>query len=458
MEYLGISFEIKNRPTLDPDFIPFGAWRKAYREKADIPIKAAVEAEDGRIVVFKDAVCDDRFQAANDLYVERLVKFLLWSVGGYRIYLCGCDRQAKFLQEAYQSGGERAFDAETMGGIYENTVEIIVSDEASFPKANSKMRPIGGHFDGCRIGFDAGGSDRKVSAVIDGETVFSEEVVWYPKLSEDPAYQYNEIISAFRTAAEKMPRVDAIGVSSAGIFVGNQLMLSSLFIKVPGERKDEVKTVYERAAKEIGDVTLAAANDGDVTALAGATAIGEGRVLGIAMGTSEAVGYVAENGSILGWLNELAFAPVDLSDHAALDEWSGDVGVGSQYFSQDAVNRLAPLTGIALTQDTSPAEKLKEVQALAEKGDERALDVFKTIGCYLAHSLVLYGEFYDIKHVIILGRVASGKGGDLIVSTCQQVLQDEYPELSERYKITLPNEKMRRVGQSMAAASLPVIE
>lgn len=100
---------------------------------------------------------------------------------------------------------------------------------------------MGGHINGCRIGFDAGGSDRKVSAVIDGRTVYSEEVVWHPKTSEDPQYQYEGIVSAFKTAASKMPRVDGIGVSSAGVFVGNAPMVSSIFIKVPRSCRDEVK-------------------------------------------------------------------------------------------------------------------------------------------------------------------------------------------------------------------------
>lgn len=309
--------------------------------------------------------------------------------------------------------------------------------------------------DGCRIGFDAGGSDRKVSAVIDGKPVYSEEVVWYPKVTEDPTYHFNEIVTAFKTAASKMPRVDAIGVSSAGTFVGNSPMVASLFIKVPSDRREEVKSIYDRAGAEIGDVPLVVANDGDVTALAGFMSTGRGDILGIAMGTSEAVGYVNTDGNVLGWINELAFAPVDLSEKAMQDEWSTDFGVGCKYFSQDAVIKLAPAANIILDPENTPAEKLKVVQALANEGNEDALDIYRSIGCYLAHTLVLYSNFYEIETLLVLGRVASGDGGDLLISECNRILEEEYPELASKINVTLPDEKMRRVGQSVAAASLP---
>jgi len=296
-----------------------------------------------------------------------------------------------------------------------------------------------------------------VSAVIDGKTVYSEEVVWHPKTSEDPQYQYDGIVAAFKTAASKLPRVDGIGVSSAGVFIGNAPMVSSIFIKVPRARREEVKTVYDRAAREIGDVPIVVANDGDVSALAGSMSLGEGSVMGLAMGTSEAVGYVNADSNLLGWFSELAFAPVDLNENAMRDEWSGDLGVGCKYFSQDAVSKLAPAAGIALSESLTPAEKLKEVQKLAEQGLPYALEIFKSIGVYLAHTLFLYARFYDIRNLIVLGRVASGVGGERIVSECQRVLKEEYPALAQKLRVMLPDENFRRVGQSMAAASLPEV-
>ena len=264
-------------------------------------------------------------------------------------------------------------------------------------------------------------------------------------------------MESFKTAASKMPRVDAIGVSSAGTFVGNAPMVCSLFIKIPRKYREDVKSIYDRAAKEIGDVPIVVANDGDVTALAGAMSLESGAVMGIAMGTSEAAGYVNPEGKLLGWFNELAFAPVDLQEGAARDEWSGDLGVGCNYFSQDAVIRLAPRVGITLSDRLSLAEKLKEVQKLAEAGHEGAREIFRNIGVYLAHTLSLYARFYDLRYLLVLGRVASGVGGDLLIEECNRVLREEYPALHEKITVMLPDEKARRVGQSIAAASLPEI-
>jgi len=254
-----------------------------------------------------------------------------------------------------------------------------------------------------------------------------------------------------------MPRVDGIGVSSAGVFIGNAPMISSIFYCVPRERWDEVKTVFDRAAAEIGDVPIVVANDGDVSALAGAMGMGCGSIMGLAMGTSEAVGYVDKDKNVLGWISELAFAPVDLSEEAMQDEWSTDFGVGCKYFSQDAVIKLAPRAGIELDESLTPAEKLKVVQALMEKDDPRAAKIYADIGKYLGYTVVLYSEFYDIRHLMLLGRVMSGKGGDLILENCRAVLKDEYPALYEKVEVMLPDEKTRRVGQSAAAASLPEI-
>ena len=458
MNYLGISYDYRNKPLLDESFIPFGVWAKAYLEGADRPFRVALERENGKVSVFSSFLRGEEYADANLRYMERYVKFLLWSVGGWRVTVCGCEETASLLRDIYRLGGERDFDAGFEFDIFEKPFELVICEEKDFPAANEEAKSIGGHLEGCRIGFDAGGSDRKVSAVIDGVSVYSEEVVWFPKQSADPSYQYNGIVEAFKTAASKMPRVDAIGVSSAGTFVGNSPMVSSLFIKVPRERREEVKSVYDRAAKEIGpDVPIVVANDGDVTALAGAMSLGSGAVMGIAMGTSEAAGYVTPDGKILGWFNELAFAPVDLQPDAPWDEWSTDYGVGCKYFSQDAVIRLAPRVGIELDEGLSLADKLKEVQRLAESGHEGARQIFLTIGAYLGHTLSLYASFYDLRYLLVLGRVASGVGGDLLIGECNRVLADEYPELAARITVMLPDEKARRVGQSIAAASLPEV-
>jgi len=459
MQYLGISYEMKHAPKLDPTFVPFGVWAEAYLKGADKPIAIAVEREKGKVSVHHTKIYGTADMAAADYrYVERYVKFLLWSIGGFRVFVCGCDDLAAKLKAAYTPEGERHFDHEFVGQLYEREIEIVALPLEECPAQNEKAQPMGGHMDGCRIGFDAGGSDRKVSAVIDGECVYSEEVVWFPKINEDPDYHYGHILEAFKTAASKMPRVDAIGVSSAGVFIGNAPMVASLFIKVPRSNWEKVKTIYDRAAAEIGDVPIVVANDGDVSALAGAMGLGVGNIMGIAMGTSEAVGYVDKDKNVMGWLNELAFAPVDLQEGAMQDEWSTDFGVGCKYFSQDAVIKLAPFAGIEIDPALSPAEKLKVVQGLMAQDDPRAAAIYETIGAYLAYTVVLYSQFYDIEHMMMLGRVMSGKGGDIILSVCNEILRDEFPALAAKTEVMLPDEKTRRVGQSVAAATLPEIK
>ena len=455
MQYLGVSYDPGTVPLLDPDFIPFGVWMEAYLQGASQPLAIAVERNEGQITVRRTFIHGTPEMAAADrYYIDRLVKTELWMKGGYKVYVNDKDIY-EYLCGVYCQGGARAFDWEFMADVFEHPFEVVYTDD--IPETLDKPVPMGGHLEGCRIGFDAGGSDRKVSAVIDGETVFSEEVVWLPKVNPDPEYHYEGIVSALKSAAAHMPRVDAVGVSSAGIYINNRTMKASLFLKVPKDQFDaKVKDIFIRAITDtFGDVPYAVANDGDVSALAGTMSLNDNNVLGIAMGTSEAVGYVDENGQITGWLNELAFVPVDANPNATRDEWSGDIGCGVKYFCQDGVNKLAPRAGIGLDESLSPAEKLKVTQKLMEEGDERAARVYESIGCYLGHTLAYYYEKYGFRYVLLLGRVMSGKGGDLLLEKCQQVLNDEYPEAAAGFKLTLPDEKFRRVGQSMAAASLP---
>ena len=401
--------------------------------------------------IFKDGTGHDE---ENFDFVERIVKSLLWIVGGYKIYLAGSKYLVEKLQEAYSDNGLRAFDYNFMSIVYENKVQVIGCEYNEIPEAKQELSQLQNNLSGCRIGFDAGGSDRKVSAVIDGEVVFSDEVVWFPKLNEDPQYHYDGVLDSIKTAASYLPRVDSIGVSSAGITIDNKMMVASLFIKVPEEKYEKAKNIYIDIAKEYGDVPLVVANDGDVTALAGAMDLNQDRVLGIAMGTSEAAGYVNKDGNLNGWLSELAFVPVDYNKGAMVDEWSGDYGCGVKYFSQDGVIKLAGFAGIELDENASPAEKLKVVQGLMKEHDPRAKEIYENIGTYLGYSIAYYSEFYDIKYLLLLGRVTSGEGGDIIIEKANEVLKNAFPEYKD-IQIVTPDEWTRRVGQSIAAASLP---
>jgi predicted NBD/HSP70 family sugar kinase len=178
-------------------------------------------------------------------------------------------------------------------------------------------------------------------------------------------------------------------------------------------------------------------------------------VLGIAMGSSEAAGYVDIHGHIMNWLSELAFAPIDYNPEAPRDEWSGDLGGGALYFSQQCVFRLAPKAGIEIPANITDAEKLKFVQEKLEAGHPGAQKIWQSMGIFLGYGLAHYADFYDIKHVLILGRCTSGSGGNIILDNAKMVLEAEFPKLASQVHVQLPDEKSRRVGQSIAAASLP---
>jgi len=459
MEYLGIKVEPRNIPELDPGFIPLHQFNRAFLAGAGKAVGIAVERANGQMAAVETFIHGtEAMHEADCYYINRLVKTILWMKGGFKIYVSGDEGIYEYLKAAYSADGCQAFDWDYMSGVFEHPFEVVLTE--NLPKSVDSPKAIGGHLSGCRIGFDAGGSDRKVSAVIDGEAVYSEEVVWFPKINADPDYHYDGIVAALKSAAEHLPRVDAVGVSSAGVFINDRTMSASLFLQVPKELYDsKVKDIYIRAITDtFGNIPYCVVNDGDVTALAGAMSLKENSVLGIAMGTSEAAGYVDDNGLITGWLNELAFVPVDANPEAMRDEWSLDIGCGVKYFSQDGVIKLAPRAGIELEESLSPAEKLKVVQKLMESDDERAAAVYRSIGVYLAHTLAYYYSLYQCRNVLLLGRVMSGKGGDLIISTCEAVLKDEYPELSGHIRLALPDEYFRRVGQSAVAASLPDVK
>jgi predicted NBD/HSP70 family sugar kinase len=451
-------------PPLDDEFRPAVLTNRSFQQEVaksgvGVPLIIALERA-GEVVSRYGTVvypANHPKAGANLPYVERVIKFLLWQRGGWKVYMGGSLQVAEYIRQVYAPDGERAFDYEFMGQkVYEQPFTVVACDINEVPQVNEQGQPLGRNLDGYRIGFDLGASDRKVSAVVNGEAIFSEEVVWQPRRQSDPNYHYTEIMTALRSAQAKMPRLDAIGGSSAGIYVNNRPMVASLYRGIPADAFEQIRSMFLRIREEFG-VPLEVVNDGDVTALAGSMSLEDNAVLGLAMGSSEAVGYVDHEGHITGWLNELAFAPVDFQPNAPVDEWSGDRGVGALYFSQQCVFRLAPKVDIELPQEVTDAAKLKHVQNYLEAGHAGAAKIWETIGVYLGYTIAHYADFYDLRHVLILGRVTSGKGGPLILENARRVLVQEFPELAEKIEIQLPDEKSRRVGQSIAAASLPAI-
>ncbi len=447
--------------SLDPGFRPlslaFLRYRRALAESGGgVPVRIGLERENGLVSVFETRLLPaGRADAATSLWTERLVKFLLWARGGWKITWQGPRALGEFLKGLYSPQGRRSFDAKVMSRIYQKPFEVSLVGEREFPSARETASILGGHWDGCRIGFDLGASDFKVASVIDGDPVYSQEIPWQPQEQADPSYHYGRIQEGLKNAAARLPRVDAIGGSSAGVYIDNQVRIASLFRGVPEDIFERrVRPMFLDLRKAWG-VPLEVINDGEVTALAGTLTLERTAMLGVAMGSSQAAGFVDRSGGIPGWLDELAFVPIDINPAAPPDEWSGDTGVGALYFSQQAVNKLAPAAGFSFSSDVRLPDRLKEIQRLAEAGHPRAREIFETLGIYLGYAIPYYALFYEFGDLLVLGRVLSGAGGDLIVAKAAEVLRTEFPDLSERIAVHLLDEQSRRVGQAMAAASLP---
>lgn len=449
---------------LDEGFAPASVFNREYRrlaaEAGPLPLKLALERADGSISAFTTSVIPPEagHLEATKFYVERIVKFLLWQRGGWKVYVGGPAVIGEHIKAVYSPAGARKFDFEFMGGVYEHPFEVVVTTPEAVPDTKETSMPLGRHLDGCRVGFDLGASDRKASAVKDGEVVYSEEKPWDPRNASDPSYHYEGVMDSIRSAAAHLPRLDAVGGSAAGVYINNRVRVGSLYRGVPKKEFDEkIAPMFLRIRDELG-VPLEVVNDGEVTALAGSMSLGENPVLGVAMGSSQAAGYVNEQGNITGWLNELAFVPVDYRLDAPADEWSGDIGCGVQYFSQVGAIRVAEGAGMKFDDGLKLPEKLVALQEKMRAGDELAAKVYETLGVYLGYALAHYADFYDLKHVLILGRVTTGPGGEIIRDKSMEVLKEEFPEIAEKALVNLPDESNRRVGQAIAAASLPAIE
>ena len=461
-----LSVSPKIRPSLDPEFLPAALWHRAYAalvaaDPGARPFAIGLVRRDGSVFRHDFRVLSGAHPAAalTLTYAERMLKFLLWTKGGPQVLVAGADEIASALAKIYAPTGLRAFDCDFMGEkIFGRafSVEAVAFD--ALPAPNETSSAMGRHLDGCRIGFDLGGSDRKSAAVIDGKVVFSEEITWDPYFQADPAYHIEGVHDSLKRAAAHLPCVDAIGGSAAGVYVNNEVRAASLFRGVPaGLFESHIRRMFFTLQERWGGVPFEVVNDGEVTALAGSMEMGDNAVLGVAMGTSQAGGYVTPAGGITSWLNELAFAPVDYRVDAPRDEWSGDRGCGAQYFSQQGVGRLAARAGCNFPATMPLPEQLIAVQTAMKAGDARARKIYESIGVCFGYAIAHYAEIYELKNVLVLGRVTSGEGGEVILARAATVLSEEFPALAEKIRLRTPDEKNKRHGQATAAASLPAL-
>jgi predicted NBD/HSP70 family sugar kinase len=453
-------------PPLDPTFLPAAKWNRSFRamvngDPGSQPFVFALERPDG-VSRFETRILPDSHPAShlNVRHAERLLKALLWQQGAHTVFLGGSPGLAAQLGKIYSPAGERAFDHHFMGQrVYRRPFSLRSVSIADLPPAYSYPLSLGRHTQGCRIGFDLGGSERKVAATLDGRTVFTGELPWKPYFQTDPNYHYSAIDEAISRAAQHLPRVDAIGGAAAGIYVDNEVRVASLFRGVSeADFEQRVRKIFFDLKQRWGGVPLEVANDGDVAALAGSIALGAGSVLGISMGTSQAGGFVTPKGSITPWLNELAFSPVDYRLDGPQDEWSSDRGCGVSFFSQQGVTRFAAAAGYGFPAEMSPAEQTTAVQAALSTGDARAERVYDTLGICFGYAIAHYSEFYDFRHVLVFGGVTAGPAGARILNAARAVLAAEFPEVADKATLHLPEEGLKRHGQAIAAATLPAID
>jgi len=321
------SATVAHPPPLDHAFRPAAVACRRFREEVaasggGVPLVLGLERREDSVSRYETAVLPEGHPHAdeNHWFAERLLKFLLWQRGAWRVHVGGPAAVVRHLQQCYSPGGARAFDCRFMGDdVYRKPFTVAACAPGEVPAEREPERGLGRHLEGCRIGFDLGASDLKVSAVVDGEAVWSQEIEWQPREHADPRYHRHMILSALHLAAARLPRLDAIGGSSAGIYVDSRPMVASLFRGIPADRYGEIRELFAKVRRDFG-VPLEVVNDGEVTALAGAMSLEDDSVLGIALGSSQAAGYITPRGNITDWINELAFAPIDLAATAPVDE------------------------------------------------------------------------------------------------------------------------------------------
>lgn len=449
---------------LMPGFQSAYAWRKSFHalvagSASKRPLAIVLRREDGNVFVHRCWLLPETHPQAslNFKYLERCLKFLLWQKGAARVEIAGAPELMAALKRAYAVGGTREFDAGFMGGtVFERPFELVGIDVSEVPEERDDAVPAGIHEKGCRVGLDVGGSERKAVALVDGRLVFSESLPWSPYFEKDPAYHRRAIEESLERAARVLPRVDAIGVSSAGIHLNNEVRVASLFRGLRHEEfVREIRPFFKQLAR-VGGPVVVLANDGDVAALAGARALGKNAVLGTSFGTSQAGGLVRRDGCLSTWFNELAFVPVDYDEAAPADEWSGDRGCGVQYFSIQALERLARAALPGLAPEVQGAALKAELDRLVAAEDARAKSVYACIGDCFGHAVLHYAEFYEIDAVLLLGGVTAGLGGELILEQARQTMNILTPDAAARLELKMPSETGdRRYFQAMAAALMP---
>jgi len=468
---------------LDPNFSPCILAKRKYLEAAkdcadrvEWALPRADGCGRGSIPVFPEG----SENAEASVYLAGvLIQEMMWMRSGSALLLAGPPANCEALAADFRDGGRYEFEIKSMPnvcGTPESPFNVSIVGAADLPENKDTPQVCGKDANGCRLAFDLGKSDIKVVAVKDNEVVYSKETEW-DVTNPDPQYHFDAIIAAMQLGKDALPQIDAIGGSATGTVSGaNEATWCDIFPNVPPDvYKAKVVDIFVRIAKQLaGDVPLKVINDGEVTALAAVQKISKGNVMGISMGSSEGGGYANEDGNLLGWINELCYIKLDMNPDAPTDPWTkgAHTGMSHMYLGQRGATKLAPLAGVDVPDNQkyphpemctikheNHAQALKKIQAaMADPAKEPQTKLlYETVGVYLGYGLAQYCEFYKIDHVMILGRVSKGAGGDLMLATAKKVLETEFPEYAGMQFHTA-DDHFKAVGQCIAAAALPEIK
>jgi len=476
----------KVKAPLDPGFAPVVLAKREYRNAAKdcadtlhFALPRACGCARGELKVFPED--DERYQATVIL-AGIMIQESIWRCGASSLQLAGPASLCQTLKTAYSKGGTYEFEADVMpkaNGTPDKVFEVtVVAGPADLPAEKDTPQVCGKSAGGNRLAFDLGKSDIKTVAIKDGEVLDSAETEW-DVTNADPQYHFDAIVAAMKKTianaeAKGFGKIEAVGGSATGtVSANNEATWCDIFPNVPQDvYKEKVVDIFKRIAKEVaGDVPLKVINDGEVTALAAFQRINKGNVMGISMGSSEGGGYANVDGNLMGWINELCYIKLDMNPEAPDDPWTKGAhrGLSHMYLGQRGATKNAykicevpdnykyPHPDMCTIKHEDHAQCLKLIQKAMVDTPEKATDLYRTCGVYLGYGLAQYCEqHYKIDHVMILGRVSKGAGGDIMLKVAAEVLETEFPELP---KITFhtADDHFKAVGQCIAAAALPTI-
>jgi len=469
---------------LDPNFSPVVLAKRQYLEATKScgdKLEWCLPRNDGGCSRYALPVFSDGHEDIDaSIYMAGvLIQEMIWQRSASELLLSGPKSICEALQRAYSAGGMYEYEASSMPkvcGTPGKPFQVRIVAASELPENKDFPQVCGKDANGCRLAFDLGKSDIKVVSVKDNEVLYSKETEW-DVTNPDPQYHYDAIKAALLLGKAALPKVDAVGGSATGTVSGaNEATWCDIFPNVPPDvYKEKVVDIFVRLAKDVaGDVPLKVINDGEVTALAAVQKIKAGNVLGVSMGSSEGAGYANSDGNLMGWINELCYVRLDLNPMAPSDPWTKGAhsGISHMYLGQRGATKLAAAGGIegpehyiyphkemCTIKHENHAQCLKLIQeAMKDSTKEpRARLIYETVGTYFGYALAQYAEFYKIDHVMILGRVSKGAGGDIVLARSKEVLETEFPDLPPIVFHTA-DDHFKAVGQCIAAAALPEIK